>query len=332
MNTKHISIAALSLSLVFGATACTNNEPNPAPTASSTNEKRAESGKFESSNEKLELTDKVSFDDNNYLVTTTEKTKFTIEGYGIVDQLPSGEKAAEGEVFHAIHYSNTHPKNANVFRPGISYIVDGQAVEDPSFSFDGGTKIISAPEDAKLSVVTTTTDGTTEEVLTQQIDFKTGKRLSAGVADAWYVPNEGTLIPNTTTAPVDPERTANITMNFASANKEVNNSKYGQAENGSAWLVLKTNGVEWEAGNNVITGETAAIWLIDENGNRFDPVEPWSDLGSSEIVFEVPAEGTEYQIHTLHSGVVSKEGATVKEINDVEMNMVSIKFKDNDTA
>lgn len=326
MNTKHISIAALSLSLIFGATACTNTEPEPNPASSTASEKRAESGKIESSTDKLALTEEVSFEDNNFLVTTVEDTKFTIEDYGIVDELPGGDKPAEGEVFHAIHYTNTNPQNANVFRPVISYVIDGKPVEDKTNSFSGGTKIISAPEDAEITVVTTTKDSKTGESFAQEIDFKTGERLSEGVMDAWYVPSEGTITPNMTTAPADPERTATITMDFTKATKEAYVEEYGTADTGKTWMVLETNGVEWNAGNNVVLDENAVIWLTDENSNVYEPVEPWGNLGSSELVFEIPSDGTEYTIHTLHSGVIDKAGTTVKEIDDVSISGITILF------
>ncbi len=333
MNTKYISVIALSLGLVFGATACTSNEPEPNPTNNtSSTENRAEAGKIDASTEKLPLSDEVSLDNNNYLITTTEETKFTIEDYGKVEQLPTGEKPAEGEVFHAIHYSNTHPRNANVSRPVISYVIDGQEVPDMTNSFDGGTKIISAPEDAKISVVVTTTDSKTDESIIQQIDFKTGTRLSEGVLDAWYVPNEGTIAPNQVTAPIDPERTATITMNFTNATKNAYEKEYGWADSGRAWLILETDGVEWNAGNNVALKETAEIWLTDENNNVYDPIEPWGNLGSSELVFSIPAGGTQFTIHTLHSGVIDKEGTTVKEVKDVDISNITITFDGPFTA
>lgn len=179
MKAKTISLIVLSLGLSFGAISCSPSpEPVPAPSPSaspSVEVKKEIPNRVMDYAEPLQVEDEVVFSDPDTLITTTENNTFVINGYGNVPLTPSGYEPADGEMFHVITYESTSPRNANAYEPTITALVNGEPVGSPLNLYVNGSILVSAEEDADITLRFVIKNSETGQEETRYLDFKTGK-------------------------------------------------------------------------------------------------------------------------------------------------------------
>lgn len=331
---KHLGILAISLSLMFGATSCATPEPAPSDPAATTSfdstpsipaENRVPQSYVGVAMESPDAENRVTIEDGELIVDNERALSLT--SHGTVDTIPNnraGESpASDDEVFHVITYDiigsqgeDWVDRNDPLNQAQVS--INGELMSDELLLADGSSAIlVSAPEDAEL-FLEVATDG-----IAQQIDLRTGERLSKGIAEAWYTSDsakiEGREVKETVT-----EDGATGTLSYAynqAVAKTPWTEHYGWADEGkSAWVIVNIDQQPtWELagdGSVSVPDEDHQWTLLDEAGNEYSPDE---ELIADYILrFKVPAEGNTYTLKTSITDTITSIGETIAVFGPVE--------------
>lgn len=323
MKLKKLGVTALSLGMVFGAVSCGSAEPSSTASASpEASINMAKSKSIETVTDILPLENEKVFTADNYLVTTSNDTRFTVESYGQVKENSRGLPPAEGEVFHAVHFTYQTPEVYNIESPGVSFTIDGEtSTEELALLGLGGTLIISAPEDADIAINIQT------EIITQSLNLKTAERLTEGIVDVWYAPYEGTISIQDISKPVG-NGTAIINMNLIWSAKAVYDEEAGWAEEGKqTWVLVEMREADWQVGGNTVADEMNKAWLTDESGKKYDLAHSREIEDGARLLFMVPADAKTLHFHTSHSGKIMNGEVLVEEIPETIISESTITFQ-----
>lgn len=318
---KKIGIMTLSLVLLFGTASCTNEPLSKNSSSPEASVKAAKPGYIESVKESLPLEKEVVFTADNFLVTSTNDTRFTVKAYGQLDENPNGLPAAEGEVFHAIHYSQVSPAVYNIEEPEVTFAVDGVANTDEIWLRPTGTLILSAPENAEITINITTYD------VSQSMNFKTAERLSNGIVEAWYSPYEGEITNPLINKPAGTGN-ASIAMNLIWAVRTPYEEILEWADDGKqTWVIVEAENMGWETGANTIIDETNNAWLTDDKGTIYKLANSRETEDITRMIFMVPTDVKNLNFHTSHSGKIMNGDEMVENIPEFTINESMITFQ-----
>jgi len=287
-----VKVLPLAVLIAFSVNSCTHQEDHNASPSESQQQSSvaaapaAEKGVTALLATKIAIPDEMKIDTANFL-TIQDNEKITINSYGTPDTVklkPEEEekKPAEGEVFHALNYTSTLSRDTNA-----SVTVDGKAIPFKTKLGAEGTIIVSAPENAKITL------NVERAGVTQTLDFKTGKRTSTGIADVWYKETKATL-GNPVVSETFLIQGKNVKLDYSvtSTSRTAYDAEGKWADDGkSAWVIVDGKKPAWTIPDNGGTDNvTQKFSLKDAAGKEYPAVEPKDAGGDAlHLEFKVPS-------------------------------------------
>lgn len=309
MKFKFAGITTVSLALMLGATGCSSPNVETGPVGEVETSVSAtptvtpvESNEVIFAAPSLGLQGEQAIEDGKLQVG--DHTEIIVNASGTLEAEPTNNKpAAEGEVLHAFHLSPTVDDSLE----DASINVDGKTIKSKLDLVSSSTLIVSAKADSKITLKATVNG------VTQELDLRTGERLTMGIADAWYLNGEGTVTGQDHIVPfkLNSEFSGNVETSFKTASKSPLNSEEGWADKGkSAWLTIEGTKPAWEfKKNGSATNKKQIISVKDSKGKSYKPTNILTPSGfdtDQTIIFKVPAAETKFTIHSEASADISK--------------------------
>lgn len=330
---KKLSIALIGSALAFSVAGCGSAETSSEGSSSASataEEKRADAGLVRYISEEDPEQDVKTFSSDNFLMVGVD-AKFTITSYGNTESLDlDGEvtRPAEGEVFHLIGF-DYNPTTQPV---EFSINVAGKETPVPTGMTAGGMFLVSAAEDADISVETFTGDDkgivdmnvNREEAVRQSIDAKTAER-STRTAEVWYKNWQATIDdPNLQGQGGVSPYSLTVSTTVQEALRVGSVEEKGWAADGSAFIVVTTSHVEYEMEKHGSAGlDGFTMILTDSNGTTYAAE---SNEDDTEFLFTVPLADDEFTLHAEVSTGITMTGNPVAEVNGLVTSKASVSF------